>query len=57
MCTMHWLSTILLYGSEIWNRRKQDEILLASIEIKFFRSTTGCKLFYHKRKYEILEEL
>jgi hypothetical protein len=53
---MHWLS-LFLYGSEIRNRRKQDEKLLASIEMKFFRSTAGYNFFYHKRKDEILEEL
>jgi hypothetical protein len=32
---------ILLYGREILNLRKKDEKLLASIEIKYFRSTAG----------------
>jgi hypothetical protein len=32
---------ILLYGSEIWNHRKEDKKRLTSVEIKFVRVTAG----------------
>jgi len=40
---------ILLYGSEIWNRRKEDKKRLTSVEIKFVRRTARYTLFDHKR--------
>jgi len=44
---------IVLYGSEIWNHRKEDKKRLTSVEIKFVRRTAGYTLFDHKRNEKI----
>jgi hypothetical protein len=54
---MHWLSPIILYGSENWVLRKKDERRLTSIKMKIFRRSAGYTPFDHKRNEEILEEL
>jgi hypothetical protein len=49
---------ILLYGSGNRSRKKKkDEKRLTSIEMNFFRRTTGCTLFDYENNEEILEEL
>jgi hypothetical protein len=54
---MHWVSPILLHGSEIWTLRQNDKKGLTSVEMEFFRRTAGYTLFDHKRNGDILEEL
>jgi len=48
---------ILLYESDTWTLSKKDKKRLTSINMRFFRGTTGDTIFAHKMNEEILEGL
>jgi hypothetical protein len=41
---------ILLYGSDTWTLRKKDKKRLTSIDIKFFKATTGYNFLTTKKR-------
>jgi hypothetical protein len=47
----------LMYASETWVMRKKDKDKIQSAEIKFLRSTIGCKLLDRRKTEEIRKEL
>jgi hypothetical protein len=45
-----------MYASEIWVMRKKDKDKIQSAEMKFLRSTIGCKLLDRRKNEEIRKE-
>jgi hypothetical protein len=47
----------LLYSSEAWTLKEQDESRIIAAEVKFLRKTAQYTLYDHKKNWDIIKEL